>query len=76
MGAFAGEATNACVYTTAVQPADLGYESVIVEDASAAWSEELHLAALRNFALLFGRVMSADEVLAELGAPAAAAIGA
>ncbi|HKP19151.1 MAG TPA: cysteine hydrolase [Gaiellaceae bacterium] len=63
---FAGEATNACVYTTAVQAADLGYESAIAEDASAAWSEELHLAALRNFALLFGRVMSTDDVLAEL----------
>ncbi len=62
------------MYTTAVQAADLGYECAIVEDASAAWSEELHLAALRNFALLFGRVMSTDEVLAELGAQAPAAI--
>jgi nicotinamidase-related amidase len=63
---FIGEATNACVYTSAVQAADLGYDCAVVEDATAAWSEELHLASLQNFALLFGRVVSTDEVISEL----------
>jgi nicotinamidase-related amidase len=62
---FIGEATNVCVYTSAVQAADLGYDCAVVEDATAAWSEELYLASLQNFALLFGRVVSTDEVITE-----------
>src|SRR5262245_62103607 len=34
-----GQATNVCVYQTAAEAADRGFECVIVEDAAAAWDE-------------------------------------
>lgn len=61
-----GQATNVCVYMTAGEAADRGYECVVVRDACAAWNETLHDAFLENFRLLFGRVASTDEVIAEL----------
>ena len=65
---FCGQATNVCVYQTAAEAADRGFECVVVEDACAAWDEELHHAFLRNFALLYGRVETAESLLEELGA--------
>ena len=62
-----GLATNVCVYMTAAEAADRGYECVVAEDACAAWDEALHDAFLRNFQLLFGRVESTDDALSELG---------
>lgn len=63
-----GQATNVCVYMTAAEAADRGYESVVVGDACAAWSERLHDAFVENFGLLFGRTADSDEVIAELTA--------
>lgn len=65
-----GLATNVCVYMTAAEAADRGYECVVVEDACAAWEESLHNAFLRNFELLFGRVGSTTDTLRELGGEA------
>jgi len=61
-----GQATNVCVYLTAAEAADRGYECVVVGDACAAWSERLHDAFLENFRLLFGRTAESGEVIAEL----------
>jgi biuret amidohydrolase len=61
-----GVATHACVALTAQDAADRGYKTVIVEDACAA-PEEVHENTLLNYALLYGPVLNADEVLEQLG---------
>jgi nicotinamidase-related amidase len=61
-----GVSTNTCVDSTARHAADLGYRVLIVEDGTAAASEELHLAALASFARIFGRVARVAEVCVEL----------
>jgi len=66
-----GQATNVCVYMTAAEAADRGYECVVVGDACAAWNQSLHDAFLENFRLLFGRTAASGEVLAELAGPGA-----
>jgi nicotinamidase-related amidase len=60
-----GVATNVCVEATARDAVDLGYQVILVEDACATYSPESHEATLLNFQG-FGRVRSADEVLALL----------
>jgi nicotinamidase-related amidase len=59
-----GVVTNVCVETTARDAADHGYNVVVVDDACAAFSPEIHEAALVSFQGPFGRVRSADEVIA------------
>jgi isochorismate hydrolase len=39
-----------------------------VADAVSSYDQGLHRATLRNIELKYGRVLSTDEVLAELGA--------
>ena len=43
--------------------ADRWYKCVMVEDACGTFSEESHIATLRNFARLYGMVWSTDEVI-------------
>jgi nicotinamidase-related amidase len=62
-----GISTNMCVESTAREAADRGYVVTMVEDACATTHADLHEAAMRNFQRLFGRVLSTEEVLAELG---------
>ncbi len=62
-----GISTNMCVETTAREAADRGYSVTLVEDACATTHADLHEATLRNFQRLFGRVLSTEETLAELG---------
>jgi nicotinamidase-related amidase len=61
-----GVVTNVCVETTARDAADLGYQVILVEDACAAYSPEIHESALLSFQGPFGRVRQADDVLAML----------
>jgi nicotinamidase-related amidase len=61
-----GISTNMCVETTAREAADRGYATTIVEDACATTHSELHDTTMKNFCRLFGRVLSTNEVLAEL----------
>jgi nicotinamidase-related amidase len=62
-----GISTNMCVESTAREAADRGYAVTMVEDACATTHADLHGATMRNFQRLFGRVLSMEEVLAELG---------
>ena len=62
-----GVSTNTCVESTARDAADYGYRCLIVEDACSAAAKKYHQASLENFARLFGRVSSTDEVIEELG---------
>lgn len=68
-----GVSTNMCVDTTAREAADRGYAVTLVEDACGTTLPALHEATMINFKRLFGRVLSTDEVIAEVRAPAARA---
>lgn len=62
-----GVSTNMCVETTGREAADRGYEVTLVEDACGCTHADLHQGTMRNFARLFGRVASTEEVIEELG---------
>ena len=60
--------TSSCVDTTARDAADRGFKVAVVEDASAEIDEPSHDAALRQFAVRWGRVWTTDEALAAVAA--------
>lgn len=64
---FTGVSTSQCVDLTARDAADRGYRCVVVEDAVAEDRPDYHEWTLEQFQRLFGRVLTTDEVLAELG---------
>ena len=59
-----GTATNVCCDSTARDGMFLDYEVIMVSDGCAAGTDEEHSAALLTFLLLFGDVMTADDVIA------------
>jgi nicotinamidase-related amidase len=59
---FVGVATNASVESTARAATDLGYRTVIVEDACSAATPEAHAATIASMALL-GEIVTSDQVL-------------
>lgn len=61
-----GVATNACVESTARGAADLGFWSVLVDDACATFDPAMHEATLQNYRTIFGKVQTTQEVLADL----------
>ncbi len=63
----AGAVTEVCVASTARGAWDLGYKVILMNDASAGFSEEDHNLAMRSFSLYFSRVMDVDELIAWLG---------
>ena len=63
----AGMATDMCVETTARDAADRGFNTILVEDATATFFEHHHRAALSGFARVFGQVWDTDRVLKESG---------
>lgn len=62
----AGVVTTGCVLATSLDAADRGYKTVIVEDALAGFDQKHHDAVMRIFASTFGRVVTTEEVCAEL----------
>jgi nicotinamidase-related amidase len=71
-----GVATNACVESTARGAADLGFWSILVDDACATFDPAMHESTLQNFRTIFGKVKTTREVLDDLaerlGAPSPA----
>jgi ureidoacrylate peracid hydrolase len=65
----AGTKTNVCCESTARDAMMLDFKVVLVEDCSAALSDDEHRSALENIIQQFGDVMTADEVLARLRHP-------
>jgi ureidoacrylate peracid hydrolase len=61
---LSGGATNVCVETTAREGFSLDYDIVLVEDACATVSAELHEGTLATVRRWFGRVERADSVIA------------
>ena len=58
-----GVMTSGCVESAARDATDLGYDVVVVSDACASWTEELHRALLRVMHGVFALVKSTMEVL-------------
>lgn len=65
---IAGWATDGCVDLTARDAVDRGWPTVIVEDATAAFTAEAHVGALDGFARLFGEVRTTASVIATIAA--------
>ena len=62
-----GAATHACVDSTARSAVDLGYNTVLVDDACVAQMPLLHEVVMMKYHLS-GRVLNADQVISELQA--------
>jgi nicotinamidase-related amidase len=58
-----GVMTSGCVESAVRDAKDLGYGVLVVADACAAWTEELHQASLRAMDEVFGKVTTTDEML-------------
>jgi ureidoacrylate peracid hydrolase len=63
---IAGTATNVCCESTARSAFFRDYQVVLVGDCTASFDPDMHDAALKTVDLFFGRVMTTDDVLAEL----------
>lgn len=57
-----GVTTNVCVESTARDGYMRDYHIVVVEDCTASYNEEPHLATLANIRRAFGRVATAEEI--------------
>ncbi|MBI2069629.1 MAG: isochorismatase family protein [Elusimicrobia bacterium] len=67
----AGVMTNLCVESTVRSAFDFGFKTFVAMDATAAQSEELHLASLRNLACGFSSVSTTRDFIEQLtGVPA------
>jgi nicotinamidase-related amidase len=63
-----GTATNACCESTARSAFMRDYKVAFPSDANASFDESMHQATLRNIDLLFGRVLTVDELMQEMTA--------
>jgi len=61
-----GVATDVCVSSTARGAWDLGYKVIMIDDASATFTEEDQIYTMRNWAAFFGKVMDTDEFISML----------
>ena len=71
-----GTVTNVCCESTARDAMMRNFKTVMVTDANAATSDELHNASLSAFYLKFGDIMPTDMVVSSLTANAARAAAA
>jgi ureidoacrylate peracid hydrolase len=63
---IAGVATNVCCERTARDAIMLNFKAIMVSDALAAQSDELHSASLTAFYSNFGDVQTSSEILKSL----------
>ncbi|MCC6949803.1 MAG: cysteine hydrolase [Bradyrhizobiaceae bacterium] len=63
-----GTLTNVCCESTARDAMMLNYKTIMVSDATATLSDEVHNATLANILGFFGDVRSTDELIAEFAA--------
>ena len=64
--AVVGTATDVCVSSTARGAWDLGYKVILVDDATATFTEEDQIYTMRNWAAFFGKVVDTDELISML----------
>jgi nicotinamidase-related amidase len=58
-----GVMTSGCVESTVRDAADLGYGTIMVSDACASWTEELHRASLRVMDGVYARVRTVEQIV-------------
>lgn len=63
---IAGTKTNVCCDSTARDASMMEYRVAMISDCTATTNDEEHAAALNNFQVSFGDVMTADEALQRL----------
>jgi nicotinamidase-related amidase len=63
-----GTATNICCDTTARSAFCRDYHVAFLSDATASFQDDMHEVTLKTMEMLFGRVLTTDETLAELEA--------
>jgi nicotinamidase-related amidase len=63
-----GTVTQICVEETGREAFHHGYKTTLVADAVSSYLPDLHAATLKNFALKFGWVLTAEEVVQALSA--------
>jgi ureidoacrylate peracid hydrolase len=68
---IAGTVTNTCCESSARDAMMLNFKTIMVADGNAAHSDEEHNASLIAFYLIFGDVMTSDELIACFAANAA-----
>ena len=68
-----GTVTNVCCESTARDAMMRNFKTIMVTDANAAETDELHNASLSAFYLKFGDIMTTDMVIASLARNAARA---
>jgi ureidoacrylate peracid hydrolase len=61
-----GVMTGGCVESAARDAKDLGYRVLVVDDACATWTLEMHRFALRVMSEVFAKIKTTDEILAAL----------
>lgn len=61
-----GTATNVCCESTARAAFMRDYRVAFLSDANATFDSAMHEATLKNIGLFFGRVLTTDELLAEM----------
>jgi biuret amidohydrolase len=69
---MAGMVLNLCLESNVRAAVDHGYEVVVVSDATATISDEAHEATLASLGFIAQRILTTEEVLAELTQAAAA----
>lgn len=60
---FTGVVTTGCVETAVRDAADLGYTCTVVEDACAAFVEEMHVASIRVLRNVYARISSTEQIV-------------
>ena len=63
-----GTVTQICVEETAREAFHRGFKTTLVSDAVSSYAKDLHEAALKNFAMKFGWVSKAGEVISAVAA--------
>lgn len=61
-----GVMTNCCCETTAREAFMYGYRVFFINDATATFNEELHLATLKNLAFGFARVQNTQDLIGDI----------
>ena len=61
-----GVVSDMCVMGTARTAAELGYYTLICEDACAAYTQRIHTESMLMHARKFGRVAQCQDIIAEL----------
>ncbi len=62
-----GGNTNGCVFETSVYAGELGYDNILVSDATHSFHPDLQAMAEEIFRVHYGMVWSTEEVMAKLG---------